>query len=255
MTRPVIVKDLSIGEGMPKICVPVVGKIQEEIYKQAALAVHAQADLVEWRADFYGNLFSETELSETLQGLSDRLGQIPLLFTIRTSDEGGNLPISTEDYVNINQRVSETGMADLIDVEFFKNPDAMKELVKGLQKRGSKVIASSHDFQKTDDQQRLIGRLEALQYSGADIVKMAVMPESTQDVTRLLQVTRQFALSSDLPLITMSMGEIGAMSRMTGEIFSSAVTFAVAGEASAPGQMPVEELREMLQIIHETIRC
>lgn len=251
MTKPVVVKGLSIGEGIPKICVPVVGKTREDIYKQCSKAVCAQADLVEWRGDFYEELFSMKAVEETLRGLCDRLGQIPLLFTIRTKEEGSNLVISTEDYVNINQKVSETGMVDLVDVEFFKDPEEMKELIHSLQNTGSKVIASSHDFEKTAEQEQLITRLEALGYSGADIVKMAVMPENFQDVSRFLQVVSQFAKGTIQPVIAMSMGETGAVSRVLGEAFGSAVTFGVAQNASAPGQIPVEPLRELLAMVHD----
>lgn len=254
MKKTVVVKKVSIGEGIPKICVPIVGTKREEIYKMASLAVCAQPDLVEWRADFYENIDKEKELQETLEGLKERLGQIPLLFTVRTAGEGGALTVSEEDYARINQKAAESGLTDLVDVEFFMNPKKMKELIKKLQLQGSHVIASSHDFEKTGSQEELIEGLQGLQYSGADIIKMAVMPHNTLDVIRLLQVTRQFSKSSDLPVITMAMGEIGAMSRMSGQIFGSCVTFGTAGSSSAPGQIPVEELRGVLEVINEELK-
>lgn len=251
MKKVVVVKEVSIGDGIPKICVPIVGKSREEIYKMASLAVCAQPDFVEWRADFYEDIFEEEEVEQTLEGLQDRLGQLPLLFTVRTAEEGGELIASAEEYARINLAAAETGLIDLIDVEFFMDPHKMKELIKEIQLQGIRVIASNHDFQKTGSQEELIEKLKGLEYSGTDIVKMAVMPQSTLDVIRFLQVTRQFSKSSDLPVITMAMGEIGAMTRMTGQIFGSCVTFGTAGTSSAPGQIPVDELRGILRVICE----
>ena len=53
----------------------------------------------------------------------------------------------------------------------------------------------------------------------------------------------------EIPVITMSMGKQGIVSRISGSLTGSALTFATAGEASAPGQIPVEKMREILDII------
>lgn len=50
--REVIVKNLRIGTGIPKICVPVMGTTEEEILQQARTAAAQKPDLLEWRADF-----------------------------------------------------------------------------------------------------------------------------------------------------------------------------------------------------------
>ena len=49
------------------------------------------------------------------------------------------------------------------------------------------------------------------------------------------------------PVVTMSMSKLGAVSRITGEVFGSALTFGTVGEASAPGQIPVKQLTEYLE--------
>ena len=41
------------------------------------------------------------------------------------------------------------------------------------------------------------------------------------------------------PIITMAMGELGAVTRTAGALFGNAMTFASAGKASAPGQIDV----------------
>ena len=90
--------------------------------------------------------------------------------------------------------------------------------------------------------------------AGADILKLAVMPHDYRDTARLLRVTgRMSRENTQKPLITMSMGDLGSASRFCGEIFGSAVTFATAGRMSAPGQLPIDELRTLLQTFHEFI--
>ena len=56
---------------------------------------------------------------------------------------------------------------------------------------------------------------------------------------------------TEKPLVSMSMGNLGSMSRIAGENFGSSITFATVGEASAPGQFPIKELRMMMSALHE----
>ncbi len=98
--------------------------------------------------------------------------------------------------------------------------------------------------------QEMERRLLEQQALGADIAKIAVMPESKQDVLTLLQVTERMSKASSIPIITMSMAADGLISRLVGEVFGSCLTFGSAVEASAPGQIPADELRIVLDIIH-----
>ena len=89
---------------------------------------------------------------------------------------------------------------------------------------------------------------------GADIVKVAMMPRTKADVFNLLEVTEDMSNKLKTPVITMSMGKLGAISRLCGEFSSSAVTFATVGKCSAPGQMPVDKVKECLELIHNQMR-
>ena len=53
MTKPIQVKNIMIGEGIPKICVPLTGKEKERILEEGKTAADAGADLAEWRAYFF----------------------------------------------------------------------------------------------------------------------------------------------------------------------------------------------------------
>lgn len=250
MTKPIQIKNIILGQGMPKICVPLTAQTAEELFSQAEASVAAGADLVEWRADFFEELEQEVKTAETLELLSDILGQVPLLFTIRTKKEGGNREISTDDYVNYNLLAARTGYADLVDVEAFDNEEEKKKLISEIRKLGVKVIASTHDFQKTDSRETLLSRFLEMDASGADILKMAVMPKDFEDVAAIMQATNEMTKLTDRPLISMAMGDTGSMSRISGENFGSCVTFGTVGKPSAPGQFPIKELRMMIEALH-----
>lgn len=94
--------------------------------------------------------------------------------------------------------------------------------------------------------------LEQMCAGGADIVKLAVMPQDMEDVLKLLSVTNEFKEENpDTPVITMSMGKMGMISRLCGESFGSAITFAAHKKASAPGQMEMHEVADILERIHK----
>lgn len=250
--RFVKVRNLKIGEGIPKICVPIVGKTIEEIEEQAKEIVALSIDLVEWRCDWYENVSSREKVSEVMRELRNVLGDIPLLFTFRTAEEGGEKTIGLDEYVALNKMAIESGNMDLVDVQMLLGDDVLKQLAEYAHKYGVKIVASNHDFTKTPEQEVIVGRLQHMQELGADIAKIAVMPNTKEDVKKLLEATREVSQNEDSgPIITMAMSELGKNSRIEGEIYGSAVTFGSAKEASAPGQIPARELADFLQDVHE----
>lgn len=251
MTKPIQVKNMKLGDGLPKICVPLTGKTEEEIKEEGKKAVEAGAELVEWRADFFEALEDRSALEKVLFSLSDILGQIPLLFTIRTSKEGGNREIRVEDYVNCNMWACETGKADIVDVEAFGDETLKKALIQRIQERGIKVIASYHDFQKTESKEELKTRFRALYNSGGDILKIAEMPAEFENTADLMLACKEITEEIQNPLVAISMGNVGSISRISGENFGSCITFATVEKASAPGQFPVMELRMMMEALHK----
>ena len=251
MTKTIQIKNLTIGSGMPKICVPMTCASCEELCREAKEAKNAGADLVEWRADFYEALSDTDRMLETLGKIREVLGEIPLLFTIRTQAEGGKGSLSTKEYAHANLAAAGSGNADLIDVEVFGEEEEKKALIASVQAKGAAVIGSSHDFEKTDDCAVLLKRFREIDASGADILKMAVMPEEFDDVAAIMQATNRMVTEfTEKPVISMAMGSIGSISRIAGENFGSSVTFATVGAASAPGQFPIRELRAMIEALH-----
>ena len=245
------VRNIVIGEGKPAVCVPVVGRTEEEIEKGFREAVSSGADLVEWRADWFDGCLDEERLTRVLACLRAGLADMPLLVTFRTMDEGGEKDITLEDYDIFIERVIDSGTADLVDVELFRGEERLGRLCGAAHEKGVCVVASSHDFKATPPVGEMIGRLCRMQELGADLLKIAVMPRDASDVLKLLEAT--YTMKRDhakRPLITMAMGKTGVISRLCGEVFGSSLTFGSAGTASAPGQVEVQKLREALDIIH-----
>lgn len=252
--NPVVVRNIKLGEGIPKICVPIVGKTRDEILEAAKNLLSVGADLVEWRVDWYEDIFDFEKVKETAKQLREALGDMPILFTFRTSKEGGEKAIETAAYVELNQKISATGYVDLVDMEAFTGDDAVKAVVEEAHKYGVKVVASNHDFDKTPEKSDIIYRLRKMQELGADIPKIAVMPNSKKDVLILLEATNEMTSNyADRPIITMAMAGTGVISRICGEVFGSALTFGAVGKASAPGQMEAGELKKMLTGLHEAL--
>ena len=241
-----------IGAGRPKIVVPVVSKTQEEIFADTLTSVNAGAELIEWRSDFFQDLSSNQSLLETLKGLREIIGDLPLIFTVRTKQEGGQVEITDTDYFNLLLFVSQKQLADLIDVELFRCKDRPGNLVKAIHNHNSLVLLSNHEFQLTPPKDELINRLREMHKLGGDILKIAVMPTNSKDVLTLLSATNEMAVETDKPLVTMSMGGLGVISRMVGEIFHSSLTFGTVGKSSAPGQIAIDQLKLCLDIIHNS---
>ena len=252
--KTVTVRNLELRAGAPKICVPIVGRTREEVLEQAAVIRKLPADLVEWRFDCFYNVSTLSLLTVLtfLAELRKALGDLPLLFTFRTAAEGGEKEISHQVYEELNKTVLSSGMVDLLDVELSQGDELLVRLMDLAKDKGVKVILSSHDFGQTPPEDEIVDRLRRMEALGADIAKVAVMPQCEEDVDVLLRATKRFADTADIPAITMSMGELGVRSRVEGGRYGSSVTFGAAGKASAPGQLEVTDLKAALD---ETYRA
>ena len=242
----VCVKNCCIGSGIPKICVPIVATNLREIFSQARGMQRKNFDLIEWRIDRFADFHDINMVRRASRILHGILDDQPFILTFRTIGEGGKQPIEPEYYVELYRTAIE-------DVELFIGDEIVKELTDLAHSHGMPVIISNHDFDRTPPHEELIARMKHAESVGADILKIAVMPKDKHDVLELLYATEQMSRESDCPLITMSMGQSGIISRLSGEIFGSAVTFGTIGAASAPGQIDLDSLRMVLQLLHKHI--
>ena len=250
MKKSLEIKNKVFGMGKPLICVPVMESEKEEIVAEVKRLIEEGIDMVEWRVDAYSGIHSLNAVREVLAELKPVIGETILLFTFRSKEQGGLCSLSYEKIYDLHQVAAESGVVDLIDVEYFQSDDIDRE-IRTLQRMGAKVVTSHHDFYETPSEDVLFMLLEQMKHSHADVVKLAVMPNIPADVLRLLEETNHFHMRyPEQPLITMSMGKLGVISRVSGEIFGSCVTFGAGKNASAPGQIPMKELQHTLNIIN-----
>lgn len=251
------IKNRKIGFGKPKVCVPLVARTRADILSSVEeivkLSTETNIDMVEFRGDFFEELSSFDSLKSLMTELKAMLKDIILLFTIRSENEGGEkLSFDTPSIKEINQFVIENSLADMVDVELFSGDEAVAEQIALAKAHGVKIIMSNHDFKTTPEESVIVERLRKMQQLGADIVKIAVMPENKLQLLSLLRaVTVMNEEYAEVPVVAISMGSIGAISRMTGEIFGSAITFAALSKGSAPGQIPVKDINEILDDIEK----
>jgi len=250
--KPIAVKNVVLGEGMPKICVPIVARTASEAKEQAQriAALAESVDLVEWRADWLEGAENWENCLAAANVIREVLPSFPLLFTIRTKAEGGEQLIPKEQYLQLTENAACSGLFDLVDIELSAGDTEVKSIISAAHKSGAVVICSNHDFEKTPAREEILSRLMQMDTLGADILKIAVMPQSSADVLTLLGATEEMSRRTQRPLITMSMSAKGTVSRLCGEVFGSCLTFGTVDKASAPGQISAVQLKEILKLLH-----
>lgn len=262
MPRPRLILD----PRSPSIIVPLTGRDLAELEQQIQALTTAGSefersypgaahlvDIVEWRVDLYepfttGAGRDPAPAVEALARIAQLLPGRPVLATFRTSAEGGSAEISPEDYVALAAALAATGLTSAVDVE-LRHPRAA-DAIAAVHAHGASVVASNHDFEATPPVEEIVSRLTAMEDAGADVAKIAVMPLSAADVVTLLAATEQRSRVAGIPLITMAMGGLGAVTRLGGGPFGSSATFATVGPASAPGQLPAEGVRGALELLN-----
>lgn len=251
MAAKIDVRGLEIGSGIPKIIAPIVGTNSTDIMIQAQEILKRPVQMIEWRADFFEHVDDVQAVLKVSSALRETVGEIPVLFTLRTTAEGGQFGYGDELYSMLNLALAKSGNVDLVDVEIFGREEVAKKNIEAIHSCGICVVGSNHNFHMTPAKEELVERLCKIQDMDADILKIAVMPNTKADVAALLSATAEmYENYAKKPLITMSMGPMGVISRIAGEAFGSSSTFGSVGQASAPGQMEAERLFDILSYLH-----
>ncbi|MFN0298304.1 type I 3-dehydroquinate dehydratase [Acinetobacter albensis] len=247
------VKNLNIGEFPVKTIVPITAKTKQQALEQAQMiAENPNADMAEFRIDLL-DFASDTKAVIALgKELNQVLKNKPLIATIRTANEGGKLKVSDAEYEKIYSEYLKQPFMQLLDIEMFRDQARVEKLTQRAHQKNVLVIMSNHDFDKTPAQQDIEQRLLKQDQMGADILKIAVMPKSKQDVLTLMNATLNVSQKSKKPLLTMSMGRLGTISRIATANMGGSMSFGMIGEASAPGQIDVAQLKQFLKTVQPT---
>ena len=253
--QPITIRSIVIGEGAPKIIVPTTGKTATEVLAQArTIGADPDADLIEFRIDYLDFATDAAQVAALGKQVAEAVRHKPMILTFRTQAEGGAKAITDVEYGKLYSALLKGGFIDLLDLEMFRDPKVVAEVVAQAHKAGVKVVMSSHDFKQTPATAEIVARLRKQDQLGADVLKIAVMPHSPADVLKLLDASVQIRQDySTKPLLVMSMGGAGAITRLSGEVFGSDLTFGMIGVPSAPGQVDVKQLRQVLDVVHASI--
>lgn len=238
--------------GRPSVLVPVTqAQPADALAFIRKAAARKDVDILELRVDCLKDATNaDVVVAFVAQALAALDGKRSIL-TFRTAAEGGNAAIAPDRYVALYAAILDAARPSFLDVEFNRGKDVVDAVLADARAHDVATIISSHDFAKTDGELDLVNRMEEMRKTGADVVKLAVMPNAVGDLLSLLGATAVFrGRHPDVPLITMSMGRLGLLSRLAGEIFGSDASFGKIDDASAPGQIDAALLNEFLDRIH-----
>jgi 3-dehydroquinate dehydratase I len=234
----------------PAICAPLVGRTRSELVAQAAAVAARKPDIIEWRVDFFEGIGNTAEVLALAAHIRRAAPDSAVLLTRRSMREGGEkIALSEQQVIALYRALSAAGVVDLLDYEMGNEPAFVREVREFSRACGVKLILSFHDFSGTPPLHFLNERFGEAERRGADIAKVAVMPRSMDDVLTLLGATLQSSRERSIPVVSMAMGAQGALTRLCGWAFGSAMTFAVADRSSAPGQLPIEDVEAAIAIL------
>lgn len=223
-----------------KIVVPVLPTTVAEV-QELNVEKYRRADIIEWRADFLGNMESILQAAPLI---FEKFTDFSLLFTVRTANEGGNISISKKDYVALLKKIAKFE-PDYIDIEYFSYRKALPQLLEFKEK----IVLSYHNFFESPTD--LTARMMKMQREETGFVKVAIMAQRECDVLDLLQITRDFTMEYGPKFIGIAMGELGKISRVAGGLTGSVWTFVALDkeEGSAPGQLTLPQMLDVLDAL------
>ncbi|MBP8784489.1 MAG: type I 3-dehydroquinate dehydratase [Synergistaceae bacterium] len=248
--RPIKVKNAVLGGERPLVCVPLVGQNKDSVMSEVGKIANVAADIIELRVDAWDCIEDVGESVSRVSEVRRLAGDVPIILTCRGHWEGGFKEVSEEAKDRLYESVLQRGLVDFVDKELSYGFQKLSELKQKTAAAGAHLIISYHNFSETPSKEFIYSQLVSQVRCGADVPKIAVMPLAEEDVLTLLAATLSFRRDyPEYPLITMSMAKLGAASRIVGCLFGSDLSFGVGSQASAPGQMPVNELNTALNIL------
>lgn len=214
----------------------VVGVISSGLtLERIAAGFRPACDVAEFRADLFG-VDAPDWLERAMELERDGL---PVLLTIRHRDEGGHWFRSEAERVAAYRQV--LPFVSAIDVELHS--PSCPELLAAAHTHGRVCIGSCHDFAGMPDADRLRAMFERGREVGVDVVKIAAVARTEEDVLRMESL---LAGRGDRLLCVLGMGPLGPESRVRLARAGSCLTYGYVDEPSAPGQISSAELKRLL---------
>lgn len=203
----------------------IVGVVDELIPFEKLMILEGTADILEMRIDCFRQPIER--VTAYLQAVRTKVA-LPMIGTVREND-----------YTRENRSAIFTAIlpfVDCIDVE-LGTPISDEVLSHAA---GKTIIVSEHDFNGTPDTKTLRSMVDRAIVQGAEIVKIATMANSREDVVRLLEFTH----TCEEPMVSIVMGPLGTVSRVVAPLFGSLLSYGYLTKPVAPGQLSAQKLAE-----------
>lgn len=223
-----------------KIVVPVMPRSLEEAQAIDISRFHG-VDIIEWRAD----VLPKDDIITVAPAIFEKFAGHEIIFTIRTSKEGGQLTLTSEEYVGLICEIDAIYHPDYIDFEYYSHKDVFSQMLDF-----PNLVLSYHNFEEMpEDIMEIFSELTSL---APRVVKIATMPKTEQEVLDLMNYTRGFkSINPEQEFATMSMGKLGRISRLASDLVGSSWTFASLDQASAPGQVSLNNMKLIQEVLDE----
>lgn len=243
--KPVTIGSCTLGCAPVKIISSIMEPDAASVVKRQAALEKEPLDMLEWRADYFvtRKLMDFENTAKALQKKSIK----PVIFTMRTAAEGGQVDLTARDYKEVGVIIAKNGGLPAIDVEICRGLGALR-ILSAAHESNMAVIASYHNFQATPSEKELAAIFARMDKANADILKVATMPQTPEDVLTVMIAALKARRDYGRPVIAMAMGPLGVVTRTCGALFGSDATFAAVGKPSAPGQISLDELRRMISL-------
>ncbi|MCT4458032.1 type I 3-dehydroquinate dehydratase [Lactiplantibacillus paraplantarum] len=238
--KEVIVGELTLTTGMPKIGVVLTGATREELLRKAGQILTSAAQLVVWRLNSYQELDNRAELVNTAAQLQQVLGTIPLVAMFAMASGPADI---AEYYQTYQTLVNNRSVAAVdIDLAMVNQPDFMT-LTQQMRVNRIRLIASQTVTTATPAE--LLTTYQEL----AAVVRVTVAGQDAQVVLALMAATEQAHQQLSVPIIATATGKFGRYNSICGQLTGSAVAFGHVGRVGDQNQLAVSQVKQALQML------
>lgn len=228
-------------------CIPLISTNRDELLADVEGGVANGGDILEWRRDHFmpGEVLTAVEEQVLLSEIKTRMPNQGLIYTYRSHQEGGVCETTDEIRAAAVIAAIKSNQVDYVDVELNSEAAFLEQLKGALKTSDTQWLVSHHNFENTPGVAEICAVFEAMEEAGGDVLKLAVMPQSSEDVRHLIQATLIHNEKSQKAMIAIAMGSLGAMTRIAPDLCGGSLTFAAGAGKTAPGQLSLEEIIDL----------
>lgn len=228
-------------------CIPLISINKKDLLADVEAEVNNGCDFLEWRRDHFmkGENISQVEEFDILKEIKKRMTTQGLIYTYRSHLEGGVFQTSDAIREVGIQTAIESNLVDYIDVELDSDNAFLGRIISDLKSNKTQWIVSHHNFDKTPSAEEIENIYASMENSGGDVLKLAVMPHSPEDIRHLMKATLTHNESTEKPMIAIAMGVFGGITRIATELCGGSLTYAAGIGRTAPGQLSLEEITDL----------